>query len=295
MLDAILDSLSTHVVVINRSGLICYVNDAWKQFANKNGMANNDINWLEYNYLDVCRRAADDNDDDATAVLNGLESVMKSSKPSFGYEYPCHSLKEKRWYFFNVAPLKDQADHYVISHHSVTENKLILQQAERLSLEDPLTGLYNRRGLESLMTEELSRAKRNNSEMSFVVFDVDHFKLFNDCFGHIAGDQCLQDIAQLIKTQARRPGDIAARIGGDEFVLVLTQVSSAQAQVIVDSVCRKVDELNMTVDAYEQVAISAGIATSVPKCDASDLTALYRQADQALYVAKGQRPSANTA
>jgi diguanylate cyclase (GGDEF)-like protein len=276
-------------------GLICYVNDSWEQFANKNGTEQGDVNWLEYNYLDVCRRAAAEDDGDAKAVLHGLESVINDNAPSFGYEYPCHSPTEKSWYFFSVVPLKTQADHYVISHHSVTDNKLILQKAERLSLEDPLTGLYNRRGLESSMTEELSRAKRDDSEMSLVVFDVDYFKLFNDRFGHIAGDRCLKSIARLIKNHARRPGDIAARIGGDEFVLVLTRVSSSKAQVIVDSICRKVDELNMIIDACERVSISAGISTMIPGSEPNDFHTLYYHADQSLYAAKNQRPSNSTA
>ena len=295
MLSSILDSLDAHVVVINRNGLICYVNDAWEQFANKNGLAKDDINWLEYNYLDVCRRAAAEDNSDAKAVLSGLESVMNDGAPSFGYEYPCHSPTEKKWYAFNVVPLARQSDHYVISHHSVTDSKLIIQEAERLSLEDPLTGLYNRRGLELLIEKELSRAKRDDNEVSLVVFDVDRFKSFNDRFGHIAGDRCLKAIARLINGKARRPGDIAARIGGDEFILVLMRVSGSQAQSIVDGICRKVDELNMMINRCERVSISAGIATMRPSDASNDFQTLYYNADQNLYVAKHRRSSINSA
>ena len=281
--------------MINRSGLICYVNDAWEQFANQNGLAKGDINWLEYNYLDVCRHAAAEDNSDAKAVLSGLESVMNDGAPSFGYEYPCHSSTKKKWYAFNVVPLARQPDHYVISHHNVTDSKLIIQEAERLSLEDPLTGLYNRRGLELLIEKELSRAKRDDNEVSLVVFDVDQFKSFNDRFGHIAGDRCLKTIARLINGKARRPGDISARIGGDEFILVLTRVSSSQAQSIVDGICRKVDELNMMINSCERVSISAGIATMRPSDASNDFQTLYHNADQNLYVAKRQRPSINFA
>jgi diguanylate cyclase (GGDEF)-like protein len=128
-----------------------------------------------------------------------------------------------------------------------------------------------------------------------VVFDVDHFKSFNDRFGHIAGDRCLKTIARLINGKARRPGDIAARIGGDEFILVLTRVSNSQAQSIVDGICRKVDELNVMINTCERVSISAGIATMRPSGVSNDFQTLYYNADQNLYAAKHQRSSINSA
>jgi diguanylate cyclase (GGDEF)-like protein len=294
MLNSILDSLDTHIAVINREGFICYVNDAWQRFAVDNGMTQEGLNWEEYNYLAVCKQAAISNNKDAIHVLDGLEKVINCKQELFEHEYPCHSPAEHRWYVFKAVPLRQKTDYFLISHHSTTKAKLTIQQAEQLSIEDHLTGLYNRRGLETLAEKEFARAKRNNYEISLIVFDVDHFKSFNDYFGHVAGDLCLKRIAAVIKTYARRPGDIAARIGGDEFVLVLSSVSNKQANAIIDSICRKIDEMNLIVTSSHQVTISAGCSTAIPKGDKSDLQTLYYNADQALYIVKHQRPSANS-
>jgi diguanylate cyclase (GGDEF)-like protein len=291
MLNSILNSLDTHIAVINREGFICYVNDAWQRFAADNGMTQEGVDWTKYNYLAVCKQAAASNDQDALSVLDGLQKVIDAQEVAFEHEYPCHSPTSDRWYVFKAVPLHQKSDYFLISHQNTTKSKLTIQQAEQLSIEDHLTKLYNRRGLETLAEKEFSRAKRDNYEVSLIVFDVDHFKLFNDYFGHIAGDLCLKRIAAVIKTYARRPADIAARIGGDEFVLVLSQVSHQQAAMIIESISRKVKEMNLIIAKDQQVTISAGSSTRVPKGDNSDLQALYYNADQALYVAKNQRPS----
>lgn len=289
MLHSILDSLDAHLVVIDRNGSICYVNDAWNRFAKNNGMPSNQMCWLDYNYLSVCRSSAANNSQDAEAILTGLEAVISQDFPFFTYEYPCHSEAERRWYCFHAVPLKEQPNHYLISHQSVTDNKLLLQQAERLSYEDPLTGLNNRRGLECLLSKELSRAERDGNEVSFIIFDIDHFKPFNDRFGHVAGDRCLKTIATIIKEKARRPGDIAARIGGDEFVLVLTRVSYAQVMLIVKAICQKIHDLNMVIDPGRKVSLSAGVSTMVPNGGENNFQEYYCQADDMLYAEKRKR------
>ncbi|EGG93843.1 putative GGDEF domain containting protein [gamma proteobacterium IMCC1989] len=295
MLNSILNSLDTHIAVINREGFICYVNDAWQRFAADNGMAQEGVNWQQYNYLAVCQQAAASNDHDALSVLGGLQNVMNNKQVLFEHEYPCHTPSEQRWYIFKAVPLIQQSGHFLISHQTTTKAKLSILQAEQLSIEDHLTTLYNRRGLEILAEKEFARAKRDDYSVGLIVFDVDHFKLFNDYFGHIAGDLCLKRIASVIKTYARRPGDIAARIGGDEFVLMLSRVAQQQASDIIESVRHKIQEMNLTIAKNEQVTISGGCAVTIPKGDKSDFQTLYYNADQALYIAKNQRSSARTA
>jgi diguanylate cyclase (GGDEF)-like protein len=290
MLNNIMNSLETHIAVINREGIICYVNKAWQCFAADNGMAQEGVDWKDYNYLTVCQQAVASNDPHALCVLDGLQKVINGQRALFEYEYPCHSPAEQRWYVFKVVPLQQKTDCFLISHQNFTQAKLAILQAEQLSVKDHLTQLHNRRGLEALAEEEFSRAKRGQYEVSVIVFDVDHFKVFNDYFGHVAGDRCLKKIAAVINTYARRPGDIAARIGGDEFVLVLSNVANAQAMAIIDSVCREIREMNLTITVDQQVTISGGCSTAIPDGDKSNLQALYYDADQALYVVKHQRP-----
>ncbi len=290
MFDAVLDSLDTHVVVIDSEGFIHYVNKAWVDFGLKNGVRA-DANWIGVNYLSVCASAANDGDISSLAITSGLRSVIDRKLSAFSYEYPCHSPTEDRWYLFRIAPLYNKLNRFVVSHHNVTPNKLVERQAERLSLEDPLTGLYNRRGLDVFAGEEFARAIRYQTAISIIIIDIDHFKEFNDAYGHHKGDQCLNNIADVIKHYARRPGDIAARIGGDEFVLMLSQTSKEHAMDIANGIKESVHALTMMISNQQRVTISAGITTLIPTPDSDYHYLIYQQADTALYIAKKKRNS----
>ena len=118
--------------------------------------------------------------------------------------------------------------------------------------------------------------------------DIDHFKMFNDTYGHQAGDECLRVVASLIKDHARRPGDLAARYGGEEFALVLTNSSTEQARIIAEQIRIKIME---TLIKYEQsvstnITASFGVASMVPGQGQNNPDALIMEADQAMYRAK---------
>lgn len=153
------------------------------------------------------------------------------------------------------------------------------------SIRDPLTGLFNRRYLEETLDRELSRAMRNNTSIGVIVFDVDHFKHFNDTFGHEAGDLVLKEFGPLIKEHHRRE-DIACRYGGEEFVLVLPgatlEVTQQRAEALRESAKRL--QLSLREQSLGNVSLSLGVAV-YPE---SGLTAdsLIRAADDALYRAK---------
>ncbi len=285
MFDAVLDSLDTHVAVIDSKGFIRYVNKAWVEFGLNNGICP-DVNWLGVNYLSVCTSAANDGDVCSLTVSNGLRSVIDHKSSTFSCEYPCHSSTEERWYLFRVVPLYHEVNRFVISHQNITPNKLVERQAERLSLEDPLTGLYNRRGL-----DVFARAIRYQTAISIIIIDIDHFKEFNDTYGHHKGDQCLNSIAGVIQHYARRPGDIAARIGGDEFVLVLSQTSKEHAIDIAYGIKESVYTLAMMISNQQRVTVSAGITTLIPTPASDYHYLIYQQADTALYIAKKKRNS----
>jgi diguanylate cyclase (GGDEF)-like protein len=287
-LDAVLDSLDTHIAVIDDAGVIHYVNQAWKDFANNNG-AEQDINWLGYNYLSICIYAANNGDQDAANVVGGLHSVINQQSEQFLHEYPCHSPTENRWYLLRAVPLKHHSGWFVISHHNVTKNKLVEQQAEKLSLEDPLTGLYNRRGLDVFAKEEFSRAIRSQTSIGIIIIDVDFFKYYNDRYGHLAGDRCLLSVAKVIRHYARRPGDIAARLGGDEFILILSQSSKEQAFSIAESIRQDVYDLAIEYSNDARITISAGVTALIPEKDTSYTDKLYERADIALYISKKKR------
>lgn len=281
--DAVLNSLDAHIVVIDGKGQIHYVNQAWLDFAASNGSQIDD--WLSVNYLSVCEATVAE-DTDSARVLEGLHTVIQNQVPFFVYEYPCHAVKEQSWYLLRAVPLRDVPDRFVISHHNITRNKLVEQQAERLALEDPLTELYNRRGLSLEASEEFARAIRQQTEISVVWIDIDHFKFYNDFYGHQAGDHCLVQIAKVLRHHIRRPGDIIARVGGDEFLLILPSTPAPDAYQIVESIRQSIFDMNLILPGSDRITISAGITTSIPNRKDDFKQRAYQEADEALYKAK---------
>jgi diguanylate cyclase (GGDEF)-like protein len=144
---------------------------------------------------------------------------------------------------------------------------------ERQSLTDPLTGLPNRRAFHEHLHAEIARAKRNRSNLVLVYLDLDHFKHFNDTHGHPAGDQFLRDAA--LQWQAiMRPSDVIARIGGEEFAIVMPGCTDRDAQLLIDRV---------RAATPQQQTFSAGFTQLEPEDTAEQLIA---RADGRLYRAK---------
>ena len=169
-------------------------------------------------------------------------------------------------------------------NHDLEESNLRLQY---LTAIDGLTQIANRRSLDLNLGTEWQRAMRKREPIGLVMIDVDHFKLFNDTYGHQAGDECLRDVAGAMKDFARRPGDLAARYGGEEFVLVLTNATAQQARMVAERLRDKIMELAIPHQrsSHGNVTASFGVASMVPSPSAGP-DILVLAADQALYRAK---------
>ncbi|WP_426105666.1 diguanylate cyclase domain-containing protein [Massilia sp. TSP1-1-2] len=156
-----------------------------------------------------------------------------------------------------------------------------------LSLTDGLTGLTNRRGFDAALADEWARACRSGTPVALAMLDVDHFKLYNDAYGHQAGDQCLRAIADVIAAHARRPGDVAARYGGEEFALLTPATDGADATAIAHMVCERIAALGLVHagSSYGIVTVSIGIGSLIPDAG-NGPEMLIRLADDALYRAK---------
>jgi len=162
------------------------------------------------------------------------------------------------------------------------------ERLARLSQQDGLTGLANRRRFDLDLMRELGRARRERQPISLVIADVDHFKAYNDANGHPAGDECLRRIAGALRSVCRRPLDVAARYGGEEFALILPDTTEEAARHCAAEAMRAVAALEIehrgSVVAGV-VTMSFGIAGCVPDADVVADTLLER-ADRALYAAK---------
>lgn len=165
------------------------------------------------------------------------------------------------------------------------------KQLELASCTDGLTGLNNRTQLDTVLVSEWFHARRAEHAISVLMIDVDFFKLYNDKFGHIQGDECLKLIASVVQNAKRRGSDFAARFGGEEFILVLPFTEQAGAEKMAQELIARVRQLNIASAAPTggPVTISVGIATSLPNstistCD--DPWQLVELADANLYQAK---------
>ena len=159
---------------------------------------------------------------------------------------------------------------------------------ESLASIDPLTGIANRRRFDETLDAEWRRCARNGSTFSIVIVDVDHFKEFNDTYGHARGDDCLRQLAQVLRNVARRPGDVAARYGGEEFALVLPESDARAAQTIIRHLFDGIDALAMPHAASscaDVVTISAGAVTLIPSETLNPSLAI-ESADHLLYESK---------
>ena len=156
------------------------------------------------------------------------------------------------------------------------------ESLEELATTDALTGLRNRRKFDDALDQEWRRAERNRTPLALLMIDADHFKSYNDHFGHQAGDQALSAIATCIAAGARRPGDCAARYGGEEFALLLPGLNDAAALLVAEAVRREVAALRMD---HAPLTVSIGVAVATPS-GASSPIFLLESADKALYVAK---------
>lgn len=163
------------------------------------------------------------------------------------------------------------------------------KELERLSYIDGLTGIPNRRIFDSTIEREWKRAIRDSSPLSVIIIDIDFFKLYNDNYGHQAGDHCLIQVAALaVESLSRRAEDFVARYGGEEFVAILPGTEPKQAKIVGERFREKVMALgteHATSEVSNVVSISLGVAGIIPTVGTS-YTVLIEMADHGLYKAK---------
>jgi diguanylate cyclase (GGDEF)-like protein/putative nucleotidyltransferase with HDIG domain len=158
--------------------------------------------------------------------------------------------------------------------------QMLLEEASEAARTDALTGLLNRRGFEETITLELARTTRSGGSLSVIIADLDHFKVLNDRFGHQAGDIALQRLAMLFR-EGKRVVDSAARIGGEEFALVLPYTDANGAYLVAERLRRLIHDR-----ASDETTLTASFGIAAYSEHGTDEDALLRAADQALYVAK---------
>jgi len=169
---------------------------------------------------------------------------------------------------------------------AMDELEQVNQRLQALTMQDGLTGIYNRRYFDDKLLAEWQRAVRNRESLALLLIDIDHFKDFNDRHGHLAGDECLRRVAQVIRSTITRPSDAAARYGGEEFVVILPDTTAEGAVHVAENIRQSLQQVRINLEGgVTQVSVSIGAAAVVPS-EARSPQDLVASADSALYQAK---------
>lgn len=225
-----------------------------------------------------------------TKIINGSD------------QYSYESIKEIngvcRHFIVTAKPLLDgrgKVTGSVESFQDITQRKqaeVALAESNRkleaLSNTDGLTGIANRRRFDEVLAQEYARHARSGADMSLILLDIDHFKAFNDCYGHLKGDECLQEIAAIINTCANRPADLAARYGGEEFACILPETGRGGAIAVAENIRQSIIDLaipHRDSKVAKYVTASLGVATVQCNSDESVLE-IVGLVDELLYQAK---------
>jgi len=197
-----------------------------------------------------------------------------------------------------IARIRSHAKNYILqterdsAFFALREMKKQLEKSNRklqkISMQDGLTGISNRRHFDETLEEELKTAGNTKTPLSLILIDIDHFKLYNDSYGHQGGDDCLVSVAKTIAKECKNDEDLAARYGGEEFVILLPKTEEKNAFAVADRTRKAVEKLCIEHNdspTSKCVSISLGIGTMKPD-ETLDYKKLIERADTALYKAK---------
>lgn len=279
-----LEALPQHVAILDESGRVIAVNQQWRNCAgNSTSVLQTPLEGA--NYFEACDNARGREKEYASAFKTGIRSVMTEKRDCFSLEYPCQSPGGQIWFLATVNRFSGEGPkRTVVVHENITELKRAEINIQKLAYYDTLTGLPNRLLLHDRLRQGIKRAERHRQMLAVLFLDLDRFKVINDTLGHAAGDQLLKEVSKRLGGQIRSY-DTIARMGGDEFVILLNNVTSTG---VVSGVSRKILE-TMTppyqLDSQE-VFITTSIGIAMYPNDGNDGDRLLKNADTAMYLAK---------
>jgi len=171
--------------------------------------------------------------------------------------------------------------------HTHVNFKLMRDKLAELAATDGLTGLANRAHFDSKLAYEYARHQRSGSPLSLIMLDIDHFKNFNDTYGHVSGDECLREVAKAMCSTVSRTTDLVARYGGEEFVVLLPDTHLKGAVILAESIRKSISDLALSLGTSTVGHVTASLGVVSGTCLASGSTVdLITEADMQLYAAK---------
>jgi len=172
----------------------------------------------------------------------------------------------------------------------IEKRNVVEKQLFKISRIDALTGLYNRRYFDEIIDHEIARASRSESALTLMIIDIDFFKDYNDYYGHIAGDKCLQQVSELLQSQITREGDVLSRYGGEEFTVILPYTNNARAIEFAIKLhdfvqAQQIPHLASKLESEKVLTVSIGVVSVCPNPH-TKASLLIQRADEALYRVK---------
>ncbi|MEO6853003.1 MAG: diguanylate cyclase [Rhodoferax sp.] len=285
---SIIDTVPETICVLDKTGTIIAVNQAWRDFYDANYGGSQPLNYaLGTNYLQVCESAAGADATEAPLMAKGLAAVLAGERDQFSVEYPCDSPTEQRFFFARVQRFPGDSGHVLVAHGNITDRKMIELELARMAHTDVLTGLNNRRHFMQLSETELSRTSRHGGALSLLMLDIDHFKRINDTHGHQVGDAVIQMVAAVCRKQLRDL-DVIGRLGGEEFAVTMPNADQAQAMAIAERLRQAIEAASVPLAQGLPVRFTVSIGVTLLSNGLTNLDTLLDQADQALYRAKNK-------
>ncbi|OIQ73239.1 response regulator PleD [mine drainage metagenome] len=231
----------------------------------------------------VCQSRAAERESDT--VKEGIQAVLDGQLPRFYLEYP-HHAHPQHWFSMSVTPINDAGQiGAVVSLENISERVAAQDQIRELAFYDPLTQLPNRRLVSERLAQQIARAQRSQIQLALLFIDLDHFKPINDELGHDVGDWLLQAVAQRIQ-QCLRASDTAGRMGGDEFVALLSDQFGSTTALAVAEKIRLALAQEFVTEQGAVLHISSSIGVALYPDHGQTEKDLLRLGDEAMYRAK---------
>lgn len=279
-----LEALPEHIAILDEDGTVIAINRHWHDFYNS-GIPLIGHVAVGANYLRACDNVQPAAAEYATAFATGIRAVISGEKDGFSMEYPSQSLSEEIWFLGRVnrftgnGPLR-----VVVAHENITDLKNAENNIHQLAYYDSLTGLPNRVLLHDSLRQAIAVADRNRCLLAVMFLDLDYFKVINDTLGHSAGDSLLKSVAARLKGHLRKC-DVVSRTGGDEFVIIINEIRSAEdVPHIADKILESLSP-PFQLEAQE-VFITTSIGIAFYPLDGNNEDRLLKNADTAMYKAK---------
>ncbi|MTW23137.1 diguanylate cyclase domain-containing protein [Allochromatium palmeri] len=274
-----LDIIDQHVLIcrIDKAGAIVYVSEA---FCRKSGFERQELigrNYWQTLYFNLSE--------------SRIREIMTTLERGETWQGEIrHQSKDGRDYWVHEIVSPDLVDEsLVLGFTSIRQDITDKKAVEELSITDALTGLYNRRHFNSVLERELGRAREDGQRLAFAIFDVDHFKAYNDNHGHAAGDEVLKRIGRLLNERYRRGRDYVFRIGGEEFAVLLTVRRPDEAEAAAAGLVAAVEALELPhghSPVSPCITISLGLRLISPDEAPVTVDQVFTEADTRLYRAK---------